>query len=132
MLNDALDILNPHTRFTAEATFWKERPDSVPLAESGGVKFNYEYINPASRAYRRLYANIQVHDAGETAIRTNDILPYDSKCFFMTADGSLYQIVDVQEDFSVAPKQVMRLLGTPLGVEYLIRGVRVKNTWGAK
>lgn len=131
MIYDALDILLPRSRFTAAGKFWPSRPDSLELYESG-VQFNYEYINPASRAYRRLYANIQSHDAGEIAVRTNDILPFNAECFFMTADGKLYQIVDVQEDFSSAPEQALRLFGRPLGTEYLIRGVRVDNPWGAK
>ena len=129
MIYDALDILLPRARFTAVGTYWPERPDSTDV---GGARFNYEYINPASRAYRRLYANIQSHDAGEIAVRTNDVLPFNAECFFMTADGNLYQIVDVQEDFSSAPEQALRLFSRPLGTEYLIRGVRVDNTWGAK
>ena len=129
MIYDALDILLPRARFTAEGKFWTERPDS---ADEGGAKFNYEYVDPASRSYRRLFGNMQVFDANEVAIRTNDLLPWDAEKYFMTADGALYRVLQVQKDYADAPKQAMRLLGTPIGTQYVIRGVRIDNPWGAK
>lgn len=129
MIYDALDILMPRSSFTAAGEFWTERPDS---ADMGGMPFNYEYVDPASRAYRKLFANLQSFEAGEVAIRTNDILPWSAKGYFMTADGELYRIVDVQKDYSSVPKQALRLFGTPLLTEYVIRGVNVPNPWGTK
>lgn len=129
MVHDSLDLFTPRSRFTATGKFWTERPDS---ADKGGTPFNYEYVDTSTRAYRRLYANYQSFEAGEVAIRTNDLLPWNAKGYFMTAEGALYRILDVQKDYQAAPKQVMRLLGTPLGTEFVIRAVNVENPWGAK
>lgn len=129
MIYDALYILLPRSRFTATGKFWTERPDS---ADEGGTAFNYEYVDTSTRAYRRLYANYQSFEAGEVAIRTNDLLPWNAKCYFMTAEGALYRILDVQKDYQAAPKQALRLLGTPLGTEFVIRAVNVENPWSAK
>lgn len=129
MVHDSLDLFTPRSRFTATGKFWTERPDS---ADEGGTAFNYEYVDTSTRAYRRLYANYQSFEAGEVAIRTNDLLPWNAKCYFMTAEGALYRILDVQKDYQAAPKQAMRLLGTPLGTEFVIRAVNVENPWGAK
>lgn len=129
MVHDSLDLFTPRSRFTATGKFWTERPDS---ADEGGTEFNYEYVDTSTRAYRRLYANYQSFEAGEVAIRTNDLLPWNAKCYFMTAEGALYRILDVQKDYQAAPKQAMRLLGTPFGTEFVIRAVNVENPWGAK
>ena len=129
MVHDSLDLFTPRSRFTATGKFWTERPDS---ADEGGTAFNYEYVDTSTRAYRRLFSNMQSFEAGEVAIRTNDLLPWKAKCYFMTADGALYRILEVQKDRRAAPKQAMRLLGTPLGTEFVIRAVNVENPWGAK
>lgn len=129
MVHDSLDLFTPRSRFTATGKFWPDRPDS---ADEGGKAFNYEYVDPSSRSYRRLFGTMQAFDAGEIVIRSNDLLPWDAEKYFMTADGALYRVLQAQKDYSVAPKQAMRTLGTPLGTQYVIRGVRVDNPWGAK
>lgn len=129
MVHDSLDLFTPRSRFTATGKYWAERPDS---ADDGGTAFHYEYVDTASRTYRRLFANIQSFEAGEVAIRTNDMLPFSNKGYFMTADGDLYRIIQVQKDFQTAPKQAMRMLGTPLGTEYVIRATREPNPWSVK
>lgn len=129
MVHDSLDLFTPRSRFTATGKYWSERPDS---ADEGGMGFNYEYVDAASRTYRRLFGNMQSFEAGEVAIRTNDLLPFGNKGYFMTADGDLYRIVEVQKDFQAAPKQALRMLGTPLGTQYVIRAVRESNAWGVK
>ena len=129
MVHDSLDLFTPRSRFTATGKFWTERPDS---ADEGGTAFNYEYVEPSSRSYRRLFGSMQTFDADEIAIRSNDILPWDAEKYFMTADGALYRVLQAQKDYTDAPKQAMRLLGTPIGTQYVIRGVRIDNPWGAK
>lgn len=129
MVHDSLDLFTPRSRFTAQGTYWTSRPDS---ADTGGAKFSYEYVDPSTRRYQRLFGNFQSFEAGEIAVRTNDILPYDAKGYFMTADGELYRVLQAQKDYSAAPKQAMRMLGTPLGTEYVIRAVKVQNPWGAR
>lgn len=126
MIRDALDILNPHSRFTATGTYYKEMPES---ADIGGISFHYEYVDPASRDYRRLFGNFQSFEAGELAIRTNARLPFKANQRVVLASGLMYIIVGVQEDFSRAPKQAMRIAGIPVGVEYIIRMVNTPNPW---
>ncbi len=129
MVHDSLDLFTPRSRFTATGKFWAERPDS---ADEGGTAFHYEYVDTASRTYRRLFANIQSFEAGEVAIRTNDLLPFTNKGYFMTADGDLYRIIQVQKDYQAASKQALRLFGTPIGTEFVIRAVNVLNPWGVR
>ena len=127
MIRDALDILNPKGKFTASATYYDE---DIIDPSIGGKQFNYEYINPYSNTYRRLFANIQSFDAGNTAIRTNDCLPYKINGIVITQDGQAFRIVSVEKDFQSAPKQVLRLFGTPVAVQYVIRMVKDENPWG--
>lgn len=127
MIRDALDILNPKGKFTASATYYEE--DFTDRSD-GGNKFNYEYVNPYSNTYRRLFGNIQSFDAGNTAIRTNDSLPYKINGIVVTQDGQAFRIISVEKDFQSAPKQVLRLFGTPVSVQYLLRLVKEENPWG--
>lgn len=48
---DALDFLNPKNRYTATGKFYAMRPDADP----SGIVFNYEYVNPYSSTYKRLF-----------------------------------------------------------------------------
>ena len=57
MIADALDILNPRERFSAEGTYWDTRPDSA--AQGGSKKFNYEFVSPYSKTYRVAFGNMQ-------------------------------------------------------------------------
>lgn len=50
----------------------------------------------------------------------------------MTAEGTLFAITQAAKDFQSASKQALRLLGTPLGTEYVLRLVNVENAWGVK
>ena len=127
MVRDALDILNPRSRFTATATYYKEMPES---ADIGGISFPYEDVDPASHDFRRLFGNFQSFVAGEIAIRTNARLPFKANQRVVLPSGEMYIISGVQTDRSRAPKQAMRFAGVPVGVEYVLRMVNVPNPWG--
>lgn len=128
MIYDALDVLNPKSRFTSEAIFYADRPE----VDGGGIHFNYEYVNPYSTTYRRLFANIQGED-GSVAIRTNDaIKPVVNKSYILLASGQLFKVLQVEVDYQAAQKQAMRLLGTPLSAELVLRLIAVDNVWGVK
>lgn len=129
MVRDSLDLFTPRGRYTATGSYYKETFDSP---EEGAQKFNYEYVDPLSRSYRRLFGNIQSFEAGETAIRTNDQLDYKVGGVVVTQDGQIFKIKQVAKDFQDAPKQVLRLFGTPVSVTYLLRLVTIKNPWGIK
>lgn len=128
MIYDALDLLNPKPRFTAEAVFYESRPE----VEGGGVHINYEYVSPYSATYRRLFANIQGED-GEVAIRTNDFIkPVVNKSHVLLADGRLFYVKSVEVDYQAAEKQALRLFGVPLSTEYVLRLIPEDNSWGVK
>lgn len=128
-MRDALDIIMPRARFTAKATYYKELPESPDV---GGMRFHYEYIDPATREYRRLFGNFQSFEAGEIAIRTNARLPFRTNGLVILATGETYTVTNVQKDFSRAPKQAMRIVGIPIGVEYVLRMTTTRNPWGDK
>lgn len=125
MFHDALDVLNPNPRFTAEGVIYEKRPE----IKGGGVRFNYEYINPYSATYRRLFSNVQ-GETGETAIRTNDqISPVVNKSYVRLSDGKLYKVLQVETDYQAAEKQSFRIIGAPLGTEIVMRIVREDDAW---
>lgn len=126
MIHDILDIMNPKQKFTATANYFAE-PLNGP--EVGAKQFNYEYVNPFSNSYRRLFANIQ-GTAGEVAIRTDEQLQFKINGIIKTQDGRTFKIIQVETDYQAANKQVMRLLGTPVSTEYVLRLVAVDEPWG--
>ena len=126
MVRDILDIMNPRTRFTATANYY---PEPVNGPEVGAQQFNYEYVNPYSNTYRRLFANIQ-GEAGEVAIRTDDQINYKINGIVVTQDGKTFKIIQIEKDYQAANKQVMRILGTPVSTQYVMRLVSVDNPWG--
>ncbi len=125
MFRDALDILAPRTQFTAEGVLYADRPE----IDGGGEHFHYEYVNPYSSTYQRLFANIQ-GDGGEVAIRTNDVIhPVINKSYVKLADGRLFNVVQVETDYLAAAKQSLRLLGVPIGTQIVLRLIPVDNPW---
>ena len=128
MITDVLDVLNPRSRFTAVASYYEEPIDGP---EVGAKQFNYEYVNPYSNTYRRLFSNIQ-SEAGEVAIRTDDQLNYVINGIVITQDGKAFKILQIEKDYQATPKQVLRLLGTPVSTEYVLRLVSVPNPWGIR
>ncbi len=128
MIYDALDILMPRARFTAEGKFWTRPPE----VEAGGATFNYEYVNPYSAAYKRLFSNIQ-GSSGETAIRTNDMLnPVENESCVLLADGRFFRVAQVEIDYQSASKEAMRLFGVPLNTTFLMRLVSEDNPWDVR
>lgn len=128
MIRDILDIMNPKPKFTATANYYAEFMDGPDV---GAKQFNYEYENPYSNTYRRLFANIQ-GSAGEVAIRTDDQLNYKIGGVVITQDGKAFKILQSEKDYQAGNKQVFRLLGSPVSVEYVIRLIEIENPWGVK
>lgn len=126
MIRDILDIMNPKQRFTATANYYAEPMYSPDV---GAKQFNYEYVNPFSNTYRRLFANIQ-GTAGEVTIRTDDQLNFKINGLVITQDGQAFKILQVEKDYQAGNKQVFRLLGSPVSVEYVLRLISVDNPWG--
>ncbi len=128
MIFDTLDVLNPKTRFTASARYYPERLNSPDV---GYDSLNFEYVNPYSNTYRRLFANVQTA-AGQVAIRTDDQNNYKVGGFIILQDNKAYQILEVLTDYQAANKQVLRLFGAPVSVEYVIRMLEVDNPWSVQ
>lgn len=129
MIKDILDIMNPKQQFTLTGKYFSERPDGP---DAGGEEFNYEYVDPYTKTWRTLFANIQA-GAGETAIRTDDQLEFkEGKGMVILQDGTAYLIEQKRTDYSSAPKQAFRVLPVPIGTEYVLRLVAVEEPWGVQ
>lgn len=126
MIHDSLDIMNPRVRFTAQATYYPH--ESVDPAD-GGTPINYESVDVFSRTYRRLFGNIQSFQAGETSIRTADLLDYKVGGIIRTQDGQTFSILQVSRDYQAAPKQAFRIQGLPIGVQVVMRLVTIDDPW---
>ena len=129
MIYSLLDIVAPRAQYTARGSYYKREPNDLT---EGAQPFDYEYIDPLSKTFRRLYGNYQSFTAGELAIRTRDRLEWKVNAFVVTSDGAMYVITDIQQDFSSAPKQAFRIAGMPVGVEWVLRLVPYQNPWGIK
>lgn len=129
MIRDILDVFNPRQRFTLTGKYYAERPDGPDV---GGEEFNYEYVNPYSRTWRTLFANIQA-GVGETAIRTDDQLEFkEGKGMVILQDGTAYLIEQKATDYQAAPKQTFRVLPCPVGTEYVLRLIEYKEPWSVQ
>lgn len=126
MIHDALDLLQPHAQFTAEATYYPN--ESVSPAD-GGTRINYEWVDVFSRTYRRLFGNVQSFAAGETSIRTADLQDYKVGGIVCTQDGQSFSILQVARDYQAAPKQAFRIQGLPVGVQVVLRLVTIPDPW---
>ena len=129
MIRSSLDLNAPRAQYTARGSYYKHEPNDLT---EGAQPFNYEYIDPLSKTFRRLYGNYQSFSAGELAIRTRDRLEWKVNAFVETSDGAMYVITDIQQDFSSAPKQAFRIAGMPVGVEWVLRLMPYQNPWGIK
>ena len=129
MIYSLLDIVAPRAQYTARGSYYKHEPNDLT---EGTQPFSYEYLDPLSKTFRRLYGNYQSFTAGELAIRTRDRLEWKVNAFVVTSDGAMYVITDIQQDFSSAPKQAFRIAGMPVGVEWVLRLVPYQNPWGIK
>ena len=129
MIYSLLDIVAPRAQYTARGSYYKREPNDPT---EGAQSFSYEYLDPLSKTFRRLYGNYQSFTAGELAIRTRDRLEWKVNAFVVTSDGAMYVITDIQQDFSSAPKQAFRIAGMPVGVEWVLRLVPYQNPWGIK
>lgn len=126
MIRDILDLLNPRTQFALAGMYYPERPDGPDV---GGQQFNYEYVDPSTKTWRSLFANIQV-SAGETAIRTTDQLSFKTgNGIVRLQDGNWYSIEQKATDYQAAPKQAFRVLTVPVATQYVLRLVAIEEPW---
>ncbi len=126
MIRDILDLMNPRTQFALSGTYYAERPDTPDV---GGQQFNYEYVDPATRTWSTLFANIRT-SAGETAIRTNDRLSFKvGSGVVVLQDGTCYTIEQKMTDYQAAPKQAFRVLPIPVSTQYVLRLVAIEAPW---
>ena len=126
VIRDLMDIMNPHAEYTASAVFYKSRPFDI---NAGGIQFDFSYVEPKSKAYARIFANVVGEDEN-IAIRTNERLDFIAgKSFVQMPDGLLYIVNEIMIDYDKAPKQALRMFACPVGVERLIRMKPYKDGW---
>lgn len=125
-MNDILDLLNPKSKFPNTGKYYKERPLSP---DDGAEQFNYGYESRYSNTFRRLFANVQGIE-GQTVIRTDDQCSFKVRGFIVTQDGKAFEILQAEKDYQAAQQQAMRLFGTPVSTEYVLRLMEIDNPWG--
>ena len=125
VIRDLMDVMRPHTEYTATATFYESRPLN---GNAGGVPFDFSYVEPKSRAYARLFANV-VGENASVAIQTDERLDIKPGNYIRLSDGQLYIANQVLYDYDKAPKQALRMFPMPVGVTRLIRMIPVKDPW---
>lgn len=118
VIRDLMDLMRPHAEYTASGHFYKSRPLN---GNAGGIPFDFSYVEPKTKAYARIFANVVGEDEN-LAIRTDERLDFKTgKSFVRMPDGKLYIITEVLADRDKAPKQALRLFANPIGTEYLLR-----------
>ena len=126
VIRDLMDLMRPHSEYTATALFFESRPLN---GNAGGIPFVFSYVEPKSRAYTRLIGNVTGEDAN-IAIQTDERLDFQpGKTRIRLPDGQLYIVNQVLYDYDKAPKQALRMFPMPVGVTRLIRMIPVKDPW---
>lgn len=118
VIKDLMDIMHPHSSYTAEGIFYKTRPLN---SNSSGIPFHYSYIEARTKQYTRIFENVS-GEAENIAIQTDERIDVKPDVSFMQlADGRLYMATDVMYDRAKAPQQALRLFANPVGTQQLIR-----------
>lgn len=127
VIRDLMDLMAPRADFTATAIFYATRPTNQT---TDGIAFDFSYVEPKSRAYSRIFANVVGEDEN-VAIRTNERLPFksDGDNYIRLPDGVLYTITQVMTDYDKAPRQALRMFANPIGAERLLRLKVYKDGW---
>lgn len=126
VIRDLMDILYPHAEYFAEATFYETRPLN---SNAGGLTFNFAYVEPNTKAFTRIFANVIGEDeniAIKTIARLNFVT---GKNYIRLPDKRLYLVTEVLADYNTASKQAMRILPAPIGIEHIIRMSYCKDDW---
>lgn len=117
-MSDIIEILRPRKQYPAVGIFFQTRPLNH---NSGGVKFAFAYVEPRSKNFARIFANVIAED-GEIAISTNAKLNIKAgESVIRTPDGQLYLVNQSLINFDKIPQQALRIFKTPCGVEQIIR-----------
>lgn len=125
---DLLTILQGKYDKTLEGTWYQK---NQPTVQDAGQPFDYEIIDPRSRAYQMMFSNIE-GTAGVMTIKTNDPYEWKEKTFVVLQDERLYIIESIREDLGKVDKEAYRLLKDVVGVEYALRLIEVDNPYGLK
>ncbi len=125
---DLLSLLQGKGDKTLTGSYYAD----IPLKHTSvSQPFDYEILEPSSRAYQMLIGNIEGH-SNIIAIKTNDPYNYQPKEHIVLQDGKLYVIESIREDISKASKEAFRNFKEIVGVEYILRLIEVENPYGLK
>lgn len=126
VIRDLMDLMRPHAEYTASGHFYKSRPLN---GNAGGIPFDFSYVEPKTKAYARIFANVVGEDEN-LAIRTDERLDFKTgKSFVRMPDGKLYIVSEVMIDYDTAPKQALRMFAVPVGAQRLIRLKPYADGW---
>lgn len=125
-VRDIRYLLQKRAEQTLTGTYYERKPTNP--TESGAT-FHYEYVDPTSWTFRRLFGNVTGNDFSQAAIKTVTALDFRVPSFVVTQDGKFYSVVQVERDQTSAGKQAQRLWVSPVGVTYVLRMVEVENPW---
>lgn len=125
-MKDIRSLLQKRAEQTLTGTYYEEQPQSPA---DGGVTFQYEYVNPSSWTFRRLFGNVVGNQFSITAIKTVSPLAWRVSSYVVTQDGRLYSILQVERDLASVGKQAQRFFCDPAGVSYVLRLMEVENPW---
>ena len=133
---DILDLLKNKSKYPMQGKYWRDLPNN-DLNSPSGMHFNYNYTEINSYTWTMLFGNIQGSQV-QVGIRTNDTLPLiqandnGSYGYVLLQDGTLYEIIQVEKNYSGVPQQVLRLFPEPPMVEKYLALSRRRNEWGLK
>ena len=132
---DILDIYNGRFYQTYSGRYFRRLPESITFLRSvedlykveDGEDFDYEFVDPTSWNYKKLFGNLTELEYANASIKSRDALDWKVKGYVVLEDGRLYIISFVAEDTMAAEREAARLMPIPVGTEYILRLVEVEN-----
>ena len=121
---DFLSFSQEHEQDASNGFYYEQLPDSP---EFSGVQFGYEYINPFSKSFKRIFSNVTDNNDTMTAIKTKSSLEFKVGGYIRLQNRKLYQIEEVMEDYEKVVKSVFRAFYKVTGVIKTIRLIEVEN-----
>lgn len=119
---DYLDIVHPQQEYPFQGLYLGARRELQ-------TPFAYDIVERKSKAFQKLFANMQANDFSSIAIQTDDDLHASVGDFIRLQDEKLYQIQSVAQDFSTGNKQVYRILKDAPHCDFFYSLVEIQDIW---
>ena len=95
--------------------------------QNTGVPFDYEIIDPRSKAQETIGTNLSVNQYQRATVKTNDPLEWKVGHYVALQGGGLYQIEEVREDIGEISRENYRDFNFNFGTNYVLRLVEIAN-----